>query len=219
MTPDLINAPVALITGGAGDLAQALAVQLWAAGWQVLTPDKTELDVRSSDSVQAYFGGQQRLDLLINNAGCIADGPVATMTIEGFDQVLAVNLDGCFRCCRAALPLMQSQGWGHIINISSYAALNGTLGQANYAAAKAGVIGLTQSLASELGPHNIRCNCVLPGFLETKMTRTVLDKHRSRILAQHSLGRLNTVEEAARFIIGLQSFEHVSGQVFQLDSR
>jgi 3-oxoacyl-[acyl-carrier protein] reductase len=97
--------------------------------------------------------------------------------------------------------------------------LNGTAGQSHYAAAKAGLIALTKSTALEYGVRNVRCNCVLPGFLETKMTRRVLEKHRDRVLASHALGRLNTVDEAARFIAQLDGFAHVSGQVFQLDSR
>ena len=114
---------------------------------------------------------------------------------------------------------MVKQRDGHIINIGSFAALNGTPGQSHYAAAKAGLIALTKSTALEYGARNVRCNCVLPGFLETKMTKQTLDKHRERILASHSLGRLNTVEDAARFIAQLDSFAHLSGQVFQLDSR
>jgi 3-oxoacyl-[acyl-carrier protein] reductase len=92
-------------------------------------------------------------------------------------------------------------------------------GQANYAASKAALIGLTQSLALEYGARGLRCNCVLPGFLETKMTRSTLAKHRDRILATHALGQLNTLTDAARFIVQLDSFHAISGQVFQLDSR
>ena len=132
---------------------------------------------------------------------------------------MGVNLDGAFRCCRAALKLMVKQRAGHIVNIGSFSALSGPVGQANYASAKAGLIGLTQSLALEYGNRNVRCNCVLPGFLETKMTRGVLEKHRPQVLAAHSLGRLNTPADAARFIVQLDGFAHVSGQVFQLDSR
>ena len=107
------------------------------------------------------------------------------------------------------------------MNIGSYSALSGPAGQANYAAAKAGLIGLTQSIAKEYGARNVRANCVLPGFLETKMTRHLLanDEWREELTKTHALGRLNTPQDAARFIVFLHSMQNVSGQVFQLDSR
>lgn len=210
---------VALITGGEGDLAQAIRSSLEADGWTVHAPGKQVLDVTSSASVAAFFAGLDHLDLLVNNAGLVADSLIAGMTAEHWDSVLSVNLDGAFRCCRAALKLMVKQRAGHILNIGSYSALSGPAGQANYAAAKAGLIGLTKSLAREYGARNIRVNCVLPGFLETKMTRALLEKRRPDILATHALGRLNTTADAARFITQLDTFAHISGQVFQLDSR
>lgn len=212
-------ARVALITGGEGDLAQAIRLPLEADGWQVHAPGKAVLDVTSSASVAAFFAPLERLDLLINNAGLIDDALVARMSDDQWNRVIAVNLDGAFRCARAALPLMMRQGGGHIINIGSFSALSGPAGQSAYAAAKAGLIGLTKSLALEYGNHEVRCNCVLPGFLETKMTRAVLEKRRAEVIASHALGRLNTTAEAARFIVQLDSFGAVSGQVFQLDSR
>jgi 3-oxoacyl-[acyl-carrier protein] reductase len=212
-------ARTALITGGEGDLALALRACLEAAGWTVIAPGRSALDVTSTESVSAFFAGLSRLDLLVNNAGLIHDKPVAMMSASAWDEVIAVNLDGAFRCSRAALKLMSRQRSGHIINIGSFAALNGTEGQANYAAAKAGLIAFTQSVAREYGARNVRCNCVLPGFLETKMTKAVLDRHREVVIGSHSLGRLNTTTEAARFIAQLDGFENISGQVFQLDSR
>ena len=212
-------ARVALITGGEGDLAQAIRTQLEADGWNVHAPGKSVLDVTSTASVTACFADLGELDLLINNAGVVNDALTATMTTEQWDNVLSANLDGAFRCSRAALKTMVKRRAGHIINISSFSALSGPVGQANYAAAKAGLIGLTRSLALEYGPRNIRCNSVLPGFLETKMTRDLLEKRRPAVLATHALGRLNSIEDAARFIVQLDSFAHISGQVFQLDSR
>ena len=210
---------VALISGGEGDLARELNLQLSSAGWQVLAPSRTEMDVTSTGAVSDYFRQIPRLDLLINNAGVIDDGLLLGLSEERFSRVLEVNLTGAFRCARAAVKLMSKQRAGHVVNIGSFAALSGTMGQANYAAAKAGLIGLTQSLAQEYGARGVRCNCVLPGFIDTKMTRHLLDQRRPEILATHALGRLNTVEDAARFIVSLESFAHVSGQVFQLDSR
>jgi 3-oxoacyl-[acyl-carrier protein] reductase len=114
---------------------------------------------------------------------------------------------------------MLAERSGHIILIGSRAAKAGTRGQSLYAAAKAGLVGLAQSLAREYGPRNIRCNVVLPGFLETRMTATVTPSRREEVRAEHMLGRFNTVENAARFIAFLTELDHVSGQVFTLDSR
>ena len=211
----------AVITGGAGDLAQAIAAELQSAGYAVLTPGREELDVTSSDSVRRYFASLPGLDLLINNAGVCRDVSVAKMTEAEFDHVIDVNLKGAFLVSQAAVKLMSKQRHGHIVNIGSYSALSGPAGQVNYAAAKAGLIGFTQSIAKEYGARNVRANCVLPGFLETKMTRHLLEDAawRESLLSQHALGRVNTAQDVARFIVFLHSMENVSGQVFQLDSR
>jgi NAD(P)-dependent dehydrogenase (short-subunit alcohol dehydrogenase family) len=212
---------IAVITGGAGDLAQAIGVELRQAGFEVLAPGRDALDVTSADSVRAFFGGVKHLDLLVNNAGVCRDVSVAKMTEEEFDHVIGVNLKGSFLVSQAAVKLMSKQRHGHIVNIGSYSALSGPAGQANYAAAKAGLIGFTQSMAKEYGARNIRANCVLPGFLETKMTRHLLDDvaWRENLMSQHALGRLNTAQDVARFVVFLHSMENISGQVFQLDSR
>lgn len=211
----------ALITGGAGDLAQAIAAELRSADFTVLTPGRDELDVSSADSVRGFFATLPGLDLLINNAGVCRDVSVTKMTEADFDHVVDVNLKGSFLTTQAAVKLMAKQRHGHIINIGSYSALSGPAGQANYAAAKAGLIGLTQSTAKEYGARNIRANCILPGFLETKMTRHLLEDPawRENLLTQHTLGRLNTPQDAARFITFLHRMENISGQIFQLDSR
>ena len=208
----------ALITGGQGDLAQSIRAELESAGWEVLSPGREELDVLSP---KTYFAQLDRLDLLVNNAGLLHDAPMSKMTAEEFDSVLDVNLKGAFLCTQAALKLMCRQREGHIVNIGSYSALSGPAGQSNYAAAKAGLIALTQSTACEYGARNIRANCILPGFLDTKMTRHLLQDaaFQEQLLAQHTLGRLNTAQDAARFILALQAMPNISGQVFQLDSR
>ena len=211
----------ALITGGAGDLAQAIAAALQSAGFTVLAPGRDKLDVTSAASVRSYFAALPRLDLLINNAGVCRDVSMAKMTETDFDHVVDVNLKGAFLVSQAALKLMSKQRHGHIINIGSYSALSGPAGQANYAAAKAGLIGLTQSIAQEYGARNIRANCILPGFLETKMTHHLLEDaaRKEHLLSQHTLGRLNTAQDVARFITFLHTLENISAQVFQLDSR
>ena len=211
--------PHALITGGQGTLAQAICEQLRQRGWEVHAPGRDELNVTSTNGVTAYVEHLPPLDLVINNAAILADRSVASMTDADFAGVLDTCLTGAFRVARAVLPRMIERGQGHIINIGSHSALSGPRGQANYAAAKAGLIALTQSLAIEGGPHHIRANTVMPGYLDTKLSAAALAQHRPAVLAQHLLGRLNTLEEAARFIVELDSYAHISGQLFQLDSR
>lgn len=213
------DCPVSLITGGEGDLARAIHAELAGHGWRVHAPGRAELDVTERGSVQTFLSGLPRLDLLVHAAGSLRDAPLARMAEADFDEVLKAHLKGAFLTAQAALKPMVRQRGGHVVFIGSFSALSGPVGQANYAAAKAGLIGLAQSLAAEYGPRNIRVNCVLPGFLETQMTRPLLKKHRPKIEAAHTLGRLNTVADAARFIAFLHTLENVSGQVFQLDSR
>lgn len=208
-----------VITGGAGDLAQEVARLFVAAGYEVRSPGRDTLDVSDAAGVRAYFKNLPRCDVLVNNAGVLADAPVVRMDEAAWDKVMDVCLRGAFLCSRAAIPHMRKARAGHIINIGSYSALSGPAGQANYAAAKAGLIGLTKSLASEMGTSNIRTNCVLPGFLETKFVDNVPDAAVARIKDDHALRRFNTCTDAARFITLLDSMENVSGQVFQLDSR
>ena len=211
----------ALITGGEGDLAQAIAGELASADYKVDAPGRQALDVTSSESVAAWFAEREAYDLVIHNAGFTEDALLVRMDAASFARVLDVHLTGAFRIAREALRPMAKRRSGHFIWIGSHSALTGPVGQANYAAAKAGLVGLGKSLAREFGSRNIRVNGVLPGFLETRMTAHLLadPNHHSRILADHSLGRLNTPADTARFIAHLDTLEHVSGQVFSLDSR
>lgn len=210
---------LAVITGGAGDLAQEVARVFVGDGYEVVAPGRNVLDVTDAVQVSAFFGRLEGCDVLVNNAGVLADAPVARMDEKAWDRVVDVCLRGAFLCCRAALPLMAANGGGHIVQIGSYSALSGPTGQANYAAAKAGLIGLTKSLAEEVGGANVRVNCVLPGFLETKFVRGLPGPVTDRIRGAHALRRFNSISDAARFILFLDSMQHVSGQVFQLDSR
>ena len=177
------------------------------------------MDVRDEAAVENYISGLSRVDVLIANAGLTRDGALTALSLDDFKEVLDVNLLGTFLCARAALKLMVKQRSGHILLIGSRSARYGTRGQSAYAAAKAGLVGFAQSLAKEYGGRNIRCNVVLPGFLETKMTATLTPARREEVRAEHALGRFNTVENAARFIAMLARLDHVSGQVFTLDSR
>ncbi len=160
-----------------------------------------------------------RVDLLINNAGAAADGPVWEMDEAEFEKILAANLKGAFICSQMVLPAMLRQRDGHIVNISSYSGRAGARGQSNYAAAKAGLFGLTSSLALEVGSRNIRVNAVLPGVLPTKMTSHLDDEHMAAFADANALKRINSVDEVARFIAFLATTRNISGQIFQLDSR
>lgn len=230
------SVPVVLITGAAGGLGQGLVEAFVEAGWRVAAgehrtpcPPRTgqvwtvPLDVtvleRASQVVAGIVTRWGRLDALVNNAGVTADALVARMTDADWDRVVEVNLKGAMACARAAIWPMLRQRDGQIINISSFAARAGTPGQANYAAAKAGLIGLTQSLAAELGSRNVRVNAVLPGLLPGAMTARLEPEARERLVAGNVLGRMNSVAEVARFVAFLAGMRDVSGQLFQLDSR
>ena len=206
-----------LITGGEGDLARALRVAF--PGDTVHAPGRKEMDVRAEAQVEAYVSRLERLDVLIANAGLTRDGALAGLSAENFDEVINTNLRGTFLCARVAVKKMVKQRSGHLLFIGSRSGKNGPRGQTAYAAAKAGLVGFAQSLAKEYGARNIRCNVVLPGFLETKMTAGLPDKRREEIREEHALGRFNTPENAAKAIAFLARLDHISGQVFTLDSR
>lgn len=214
-----MSSPVVIITGGRGDLAREIAGRFANAGAQVHCPGRDELDVRSSASVTEYFSRFERIEVLVNNAGITGDALFARLDEASWTDVLDTNLKGAFLCSRAAAKLMIRQRQGQIVQMGSYSSLHPPMGQTAYAASKAGLIGLTKSLAKELGPRNVRVNCVLPGFLETRMTAGLSDEARAAALSRHALGRFNTAAEAARFIHFLTTLDHVSGQIFQLDSR
>jgi 3-oxoacyl-[acyl-carrier protein] reductase len=243
------SSPVAVVTGAAGGLGSALAGEFSRQGWNVAAlchhhpsgepePSPSPLvtrhsslvtfamDVTDSGQVSAGFACLLRvlgrIDVLVNNAGTAADGPLPKLGEAAWDRVLDTNLKGAFLCSRAAAPAMAAQGEGSIINIASFSGRAGSAGQANYSAAKAGLFGLTSSLAVELGaPRSggIRVNAVLPGFLDTPMTRSLSQRQKRAAVEANALKRLNTTAEAARFVVFLAGMRNVSGQVFQLDSR
>lgn len=208
-----------VITGGEGGLAQAIRSVFEAAGWHVDAPGRGELDVTDTRAVSAYLTARNP-DLLICAAGITRDASLAKLDEESWDAVMAANYRGAAACAAAVLPAMVRENRGHLVFISSRSALHPPAGQTAYAAAKAAVLGLTRSLATAYGSHNIRVNAILPGFLETPMTASVSDKRREEVLAEHVLGRFNTPGAVAKFLLHLhQDLPAVSGQVFQLDSR
>lgn len=208
-----------VITGGEGALARALASAFSAAGHSVLSPGRRELDVTDGCAVREYFH-QNPAELLICNAGITRDAPLARLGERAWDEVMAVNLRGAAACAAAASRGMLRARRGHLVFISSHSALHPPSGQAAYAAAKAGLLGLAQSLARELGPAGIRVNTILPGFLDTPMTAQLSGERREQVRRDHVLDRFNTTEAAAEFLVHLHDhLPHTSGQVFQLDSR
>ena len=162
------------------------------------------------------FGG---LDILVNNAGINRDGVIWKMTEEQWDQVIEVNLKGYFNYIRAVVGTFKEQKSGKIINITSINGLRGKFGQTNYAAAKAGIIGLTKSLARELGRSSVNVNAVAPGLIETDMMKDAPEKVREAALAEIVLGRLGKPQEVASVVTFLcsEAARHITGQVIQVD--
>ena len=227
---------VVLITGAAGGLGLGLVEQFERSGWLVAAGQhKTQLtvsspstlpvslDVTNPDQIEAAVESVLkqwgRIDVLINNAGLTADQLVPKLTEAAWDRVLEVNLKGAFHGSQSVIRPMMKQHDGHIINISSHSALHGAQGQAGYAAAKAGLIGLTQSLAKEVASRNVRINAILPGVLPTAMTSSLTPETMQAFARANALGRINDIDEVARFVVFLAEMRNVSGQVFQLDSR
>lgn len=210
----------ALITGGAGDLAKVIQSSLELAGVRVLAPGRDELDVSNSESIKSCIAAAGDVDLLVCGAGLTIDKPLARMTESDWTQVMDVNLKGAFLCAREVSRGMMKRRTGHVVFIASFSAVHPPSGQANYAAAKAALLGMMKSMAQELGPRNIRVNAILPGFLETKMTRDLPDNVKQASLSRHTLGRFNTPDAVARFVSCLHlQLPNTSGQVFNLDSR
>lgn len=168
------------------------------------------------EGVREQFG---RIDVLVNNAGVTQDGLLARMSEEAFDKVISVNLKGTFNCMRHVAPVMMKQRSGRIINISSVVGLYGNAGQVNYAASKAGIVGMTKSAAKELGARGITVNAVAPGFIDTDMTRALSEKTREGVVSRIALRELGSVEDVAGAVSFLASKEtrYITGHVLTVD--
>ncbi len=224
------DAQVALVTGASRGIGRAIATALAAAGYRVTGTATTEAGAASIGEALAPQGGEGivldvtdaaaldaavdrlvktrgGLHVLVNNAGITRDTLSMRMNDADWDAVLDTNLKAVFRACRAATRPMMKQRYGRIVNITSVVGAIGNAGQANYAAAKAGVAGLTRSLARELGARNITVNCVAPGFIATDMTHGLPDAVKTSLLAQIPLGRLGAAEEVAHAVAFLASRE------------
>ncbi len=209
----------AVVTGGTGSLGSCIALKLHSAGWSVSAPGSSELDVRDEAAVSLFFS-KRAVDLLVCASGMAIDSLLPRLSEKNWDEMWAVNFHGALACAEAVLPNMTTRQEGHIIFVSSFSALSPPLGQVAYASSKAALLGLTRDLATRHGHSNIRVNCVLPGFLKTRMTATTSAKRRVEVMNSHSLGRFNTCECVAEFIHFLHHHQpHTSGQIFQLDSR
>lgn len=161
----------------------------------------------------------QRLDVLVNNAGITRDGLLMSMDDEQFEQVLTTNLRSAFWLCRAVSRIMVRQRYGRIINMASVTGVMGNAGQSNYAASKAGLIGLTKSIARELGKRNITCNAVAPGFIETEMTEKLPEKVKESFRQLIPLGRFGSTEDVAELVAFLagDTSGYITGQVLLVD--
>jgi 3-oxoacyl-[acyl-carrier protein] reductase len=236
---------VALVTGAARGIGQVIATALAEPGMTVYINDIAhweeaagtqkgvearggaarliEFDVTDAaaaeQAVDRIAQESGRLDILVNNAGITRDNLIMRLKEEDWDLVLAVNLKGAYNCIKAVSRPMIKQRWGRIINISSVVGVMGNQGQANYAASKAGLIGLTKTVARELASRNITVNAVAPGFIISEMTGSLPEKIKEQMLAQIPINRFGTPEEVAYAVAFLASEQaaYITGQVIHVN--
>jgi len=236
-----LSGKTALVTGASGGIGGAIARQLHAQGASVvlsgtraeaLEAVKAELGERAhiatcnlSDAAsvealpKAAEGLAGPIDILVNNAGITRDNLFMRMKDDEWDQVLAVDLTAAFRLSRAVLRGMMKKRWGRIVSITSVVGATGNPGQGNYAAAKAGLVGMTKSLAQEVASRNITVNCVAPGFIATAMTDALADAQKAAISQRIPAGRMGTPAEIAAAVVYLSSEEaaYVTGQTLHVN--
>jgi 3-oxoacyl-[acyl-carrier protein] reductase len=231
-----LEGKTALVTGGSRGIGAAIARELGRAGAAVVVGYRSGADLAQSvageiggRAVQADISQPQDairlveecgdLDILVNNAGLTRDGLVARMSDEDWSVVIDTNLGGAFHTCRAAARGMMRRRAGAIVNITSVVGLHGNPGQANYASSKAGIIGLTKSLARELGSRGVRVNAVAPGYVSTALTEVLPEEVRGAILANTPLGRLGEpwdIAGAVRFLCSDEA-SFITGEVLLVD--
>jgi 3-oxoacyl-[acyl-carrier protein] reductase len=234
----------ALITGSSRGIGQLCAQVLGASGYRVVVAarnlEKLEetarsirtaggeahvaaMDMAAADSISSAIGGVLKefgaIDVLVNNAGITRDGLAVRMKPADWNDVIATNLTGAFVAIQQVLPRMMRERWGRIVNVSSVVGESGNAGQANYAASKAGLIGLTKALAQEVGSRNITVNAVAPGYIETDMTHGLSQEIKEKLIAQTPLRRMGTAEDVAQAVKFLVSEEagFITGHVLDVN--
>ena len=244
LEPRPLTGRVALVTGSSRGIGAAIVTELARHGAHVVvnyvrgkdaadsivrnivesggTAYAEGADVSDYDEVEALMGRiverEGRLDVLINNAGILRDRTFKKMTVQDWSEVIETNLSSVMYACHAALPHMLANNWGRIVNISSFVGQMGNFGQANYAAAKAGIIGFTKSLAIELARHDITVNAVCPGFVETEMWKSVPPNIQEKILDRIPMHRVGTTDEIARGVRFLVTeADYMTGQSLNIN--
>jgi 3-oxoacyl-[acyl-carrier protein] reductase len=239
-----LGGKVAVVTGGAKGIGRAVSARLASEGAKLVLAGRDPAALEAAASEMRASGAEVtpvpadigrapevralcertletygRADILVNNAGVTRDGLVLRMSDEDWGGVLGTNLTGAFLCIREFSRPMMKQRWGRIVNMSSVIGLIGNAGQANYAAAKAGLLGLTKAVAKELASRHITVNAVAPGFIETAMTRSLAEKVRTSLLEQIPQGRFGAPEDVAHAVAFLCSEEaaYITGQVLTVD--
>ena len=241
----MLTGKIALVTGASRGIGAGVAKKLAASGAYVYVnyngsaaradevvneihsaggqAEAVQCDVADFDKckemIDKIIAEKGRIDILVNNAGITRDDLLMKMSEDEFDAVISTNLKGCFNTIRHASRYMLKQRAGKIINMSSVSGVAGNAGQANYSAAKAGVIGLTKSVAKELSSRGINCNAIAPGFIETEMTAAMTDKAKEATIAAIPLGRTGQPEDIAKAVLFLASdmSDYITGQVINVD--
>jgi len=235
---------VALVTGASQGIGRACALKLASEGAAVALAARNQeklnevvqqinaaggkaaafpMDVADEDQIKSAFKSALaqfgKIDILVNNAGITKDNLVMRMKTADWEAVLKTNLDGTFYCTRAVLPSMVRQRWGRIINIASVVAQAGNVGQANYIASKAGIIGLTKAVAAEVARRNITVNAIAPGFIATPMTEGLPPEIKEKMLSVIPMGRMGTDAEVAHGVLFLASPEtsYITGHVLNIN--
>ena len=240
----MLSEKVAIVTGASRGIGRCIALALAAQGAKVVASARNAetldnlveeikqqggeatavvgdvaVDTDASELIDQAVAKYGQVDILVNNAGITRDGLLLRMKNEDWDAVLDTNLKGAFLCIRAAAKVMSKQRSGRIINISSVVGEMGNAGQANYCASKAGLLGLTKSVARELARRNVTVNAITPGFIVTDMTDDMTDKARQALTEQIPLGRLGEVDDIANAVIFLASDQssYITGQVLGIN--